>query len=82
MRERGLPVFRGPQVGDRVQRPQLQGTRFAGRRHVRGQARGVLISIDTGAKGPREQAGGGQTEKTVVLEGVTAPESRLQNRRR
>lgn len=81
MRERGLPVFRGPQTGDGLQRTQLQRTRFAGRRHVRGQARRVLIPTDTGAEGPGEQAGGGRSE-TVVPESVTAPERGLQNRRR
>lgn len=67
VRERRLPVFRGPQVGDRVQRPQLRRLRFTGRRHDRGQVRRMYVPVDTRAESPRGQGGMGQRE-TVVFE--------------
>lgn len=50
VRGRRLRVFRGPQIGDSVQRTQLRRIRFAGRSHVRGQVRQVHVPIDIPAQ--------------------------------
>jgi len=64
VRGRRLPIFRGPQAGDCVQRTRLQWIRFAGRRDVREQTRRVHVPVDTSCisakKASNCSAGGGQ----------------------
>lgn len=54
MRGGWLPIFCGPQAGDRVQRTRLQRIWFAGRRHVCEQTRRVHFPADTGCRSSAE----------------------------
>lgn len=73
MRERRLPIFRGPQAGDRVQCTRLQRIRFAGRRLVCGQTHRLHVPTATrcGAKQASDRGAEDGQQRAKIAPDVT-----------